>query len=145
MTATDTKSPEKEAADTGKGGRKKLLIIVVVALLVLGAVYWNFFKPSGPKPPPEPGEIVAIDPTQINLADGRYLRLGLALQLTTAATEGGDGSKALDAAIDIFSGKRLDQVEGQNREKLKDKLVEEVERLYEGEVMDVYFTEFVTQ
>ena len=43
-------------------------------------------------------------PIQINLAGGHYLRIGLALQLTDSASKEIDGSKALDATIDLFSG-----------------------------------------
>jgi flagellar protein FliL len=144
MSATAEKAPDKTADGEKKGGKKKLVIIVVAVLVVAGAAYWFFLRPSGPTPPPKPGEIVTLDPTQINLAGDHYLRLGMALQLTTTAAEA-DGSKALDAAIELFSGKRLEQIEGHKRDALKEKLVQELEHLYEGEVMDVYFTEFVTQ
>jgi flagellar protein FliL len=146
MTATAEKAPDKEAEGEGKkkGGKKKLIIIVVAVLVIAGAGYWFFLKPSGPTPPPEPGEILALDSTQINLADNHYLRLGLALQLTADAHEA-DGSMALDAAIHLFSNKPLEAVEGHHRNKLKDKLEKELEHLYHGDVMDVYFTEFVTQ
>jgi flagellar FliL protein len=144
MSATAEKAPEKTEDEGKKGGKKKIVIIFVALLVVGGAAYWFFLKPAGPAPPPEPGEIVPMDATQINLADDHYLRLGMALQLTTTAHEA-DGSKALDAAIELFSGKRLEQIEGHKRDALKEKLVEELEHLYEGEVMDVYFTEFVTQ
>jgi flagellar FliL protein len=143
--ATAEKATDKTADDEKKGGGKKKLIIIFVALLVIGgAVYWFFLKPAGPVPPPEPGEIVTMDATQINLADTHYLRLGIALQLTTTAHEV-DGSKALDAAIELFSGKKLEQIEGHKRVALKAKLVKELDHLYHGDVMDVYFTEFVTQ
>jgi flagellar FliL protein len=144
VSATAEKTAENAADEEKKGGRKKILIIVVALLVVVGAVYWFLLKPAGPTPPPEPGEIVTMDSTQINLADDHYLRLGMALQLTTTAHEA-DGSKALDAAIELFSGKKLTQIEGHRRDALKKKLVEELKHLYEGEVMDVYFTEFVTQ
>ena len=61
---------------------------------------------SSSRPPaeqPEPGEVVTLEPIQINLAGGHYLRIGLALQLTADAHEA-DGSKALDATIELFSG-----------------------------------------
>ena len=145
MSATATKAPEQEAAPQKSGRRRKLVIALVLVAVLAGAAYWFFLKPAGPTPPPEPGEIVAVDPIQINLAGGHYLRLGIALQLTTAATHGADGSKALDAAIHIFTGRSVEQLEGEGREKLKERLSEEVEHLYHGEVMDVYFTEFVTQ
>jgi flagellar FliL protein len=145
MTATAEKAPEKDAESEGKkGGKKKLIVIVVAVLAIAGAGYWFFLKPSGPEPPPEPGEILTLDSTQINLSGEHYLRLGLALQLTTTAHEA-DGSKALDAAIKLFSGRTLEAVTGQRRERLKEKLESELEHLYEGDVMGVYFTEFVTQ
>ena len=144
MSATAEKAPEQTEDEGKKGSRKKVFVLLVALLVVVGAVYWFFLKPAGPTPPPEPGEIVPMDSTQINLADDHYLRLGMALQLTTTAHEA-DGSKALDAAIELFSGKRLEQIEGRKRDALKEKLVKELEHLYEGEVMDVYFTEFVTQ
>ncbi|MCF6378229.1 flagellar basal body-associated FliL family protein [Nocardioides KLBMP 9356] len=143
-----TATLEKPAAGAdevpAKGGKKKLVLIVVV-LLVAGAAGWFFFlKPSGPKEP-EPGEVLTLEPIQVNLADGHYLRIGLALQLTADAKEA-DGSEALDATIDLFSG--VDQAElmkpGQ-RQKLKDELTETLDHDYEGAVMEVYFTEFVTQ
>jgi flagellar FliL protein len=144
MSAIAEKTAENAADEEKKGGKKKIAIIFVALLVVVGAVYWFFLKPAGPTPPPEPGEIVAMDSTQINLADDHYLRLGMALQLTTVAHEA-DGSKALDAAIELFSGKKLTQIEGHKRDALKKQLVEELKHLYHGEVMDVYFTEFVTQ
>ena len=144
MSATAEKTAEKTDDEEKKGGKKKIIVIFVALLVAVGAVYWFFLKPAGPTPPPEPGEIVTMDSTQINLADDHYLRLGMALQLTTAAHEA-DGSKALDAAIELFSGKKLTQIEGHKRDALKQKLVEELKHLYHGEVMDVYFTEFVTQ
>jgi flagellar protein FliL len=145
MSATAEKAPDKtEAEEEKKGGKKKLIIIAVLVLVLAGAAYWFFLTPKGPEPAPEPGEIVPMDATQINLAGGHYLRLGIALQLTTTAHEA-DGSKALDAAIEIFSGKSLEQLEGHRREALKEKLNKELEHLYHGDVMDVYFTEFVTQ
>jgi flagellar protein FliL len=143
MSATAEKDAEKEAEEK-KGGKKKLIIIVVAVLALAGAGYWFFLKPSGPAPAPAPGEIVTLDSTQLNLAGDHYLRLGLALQLTTTAKEV-DGSKALDAAIELFSGKQLAQIGGRHRDALKAKLVKELVELYEGEVMGVYFTEFVTQ
>jgi flagellar FliL protein len=144
MSATAEKTAETTTDEEKKGGKKKIILICVALLVVVGAVYWFFLKPAGPTPPPEPGEIVTLDSTQINLAGDHYLRLGMALQLTTAAHEA-DGSKALDAAIELFSGKKLAQIEGHKRDDLKKELVVELKHLYHGEVMDVYFTEFVTQ
>ena len=139
-------------AEGGKGSRKKLLLIAAPAALAVLALVWFFFL-SGPSEEekkeaakPKPGEVVKIDPIHINLADGHFLKLGLALQATENAHEPPDGSKALDLAIALFSGKEVTEINsGKHREEAKKHLLKEVGEAYEGEVMDVYFTEFVTQ
>jgi len=144
-TKTAEKPDTTEEEETGGklGGILKKLGIGVVALLVVaGGVYWFFLRPA---PPPAPGEIMRIDAIQINLADGHYLRLGLGLQMTSTAHEA-DGSKALDAAIEMFSNRDLDYLQQNvHRAELKEKLTKRLEEDYHGDVMEVYFTEFVTQ
>jgi flagellar FliL protein len=86
-----------------------------------------------------------MEPIQVNLAGGHYLKIGIALQLTAAAHEA-DGSAALDATIDLFSGKDMSELtRPESREKLKHELEKELEHAYHGDVMGVYFTDFVTQ
>jgi len=151
MTTTTAPPEEKVAAPKNKKSKKKLIIIAVVLLLGVGGGYWFVLKPRGAEDgPPEPGTVVPLDHVQINLAEGHYLRLGLSLQLTADAGGEGhgefDGSQALDAAIDVFSGRSVAEVakEGQ-RAKLKKELMHLLEERYHGDVMDVYFTEFVTE
>ena len=138
-------SPEGD--DAPKGGKKKL-VLVVLALLVVGAAAYFFVlkpEPEGKKEKPVAGEVIALEPRQVNLEGGHYLKLGLALQGTAEAEEL-EGSKALDAAISLFSGRSVEEVSRPAELKhLKDELTKELEHLYEGEVMDVYFTDFVTQ
>jgi flagellar FliL protein len=150
-----TKAPATDADGTeGGGGRKKVLLILgLVAVLVVGAGLY-FFVSTGPaeaEPAPEPGSVVlSVDPVAINLAGGSYLKLGLALQFTTAYDEsaghGGDpdGSKALDLAIAQFSGAALSDVQT-NREAMKAALQTSIVEAYHGEVMSIYYTEYVTQ
>lgn len=143
--SADKESETDEAEKSGGGKIKKLLIGVVLLAVVGGAAYWFVLKPPGPVPEPEAGEIAPLESIQINLDDGHYLKLGLALQLTTTAHEV-DGSKALDAAIDLFSGRPMESMsETEKRNALKEKLAHELEESYHGDVMEVYFTEFVTQ
>jgi flagellar FliL protein len=135
-----------EAAPAPGGKKKKLIIIVVALLLIAGGAYWFVLKPKPAEAGPEPGEVVAMEAIQINLDNGHYLRLGLALQLTADVAHAADGSKALDAAISVFSGQRTEDLnDPKKREALKEKLLEELEHDYHGDVMDVYFTDFVTQ
>lgn len=127
-----------------KRSRKKLIMILVAVLVIGGGGYYQFLMPK-PDKPPEPGEVVSLEPIQINLGAEHYLRIGLALQLTTEAKEA-DGSKALDAAINLFSGLPMAEVnDPKHRADLKKELEKELVELYEEEVMGVYFTEFVTQ
>jgi flagellar FliL protein len=132
------------AAEEKKGGSKKLVLVAVAVLVVLAAGWWFFLKPSGPAVP-EPGEVMTLEPIQVNLADGHYLRIGLALQLSADAHEA-DGSKALDATIDLFSGAdAAGLVKSGERQEYKKKLEEALHEEYHGDVMEVFFTEFVTQ
>ena len=125
--------------------RRKLVIVIVLVALTGGAAYWFVLRPT-PEAAPEPGEVVALEPIQVNLADGRYLRVAIALQATLDVEEEVDGSRALDATIDVFSGLPLNEVaEAKSRDVLKAELKERILELYEGELMDIYFTEFVTQ
>jgi flagellar FliL protein len=140
MPPAATKADEEEKG----GGKKKLILILVAVLAIGGAAYWFVLKPK-PEPKPEPGEVVSLEPIQVNLEGGHYLKIGIALQLTTVAHEA-DGSKALDRTIDLFSGKSMDELTRHgSRAKLKKELVKELEHDYHGDVMDVYFTDFVTQ
>jgi flagellar FliL protein len=144
MAVTTMPTKDAEAPEEKKGGKKKLVIVLVAVLALAGGAYWFVLKPK-PEPAPEPGEVVTIEPIQVNLAGGHYLKIGVALQLTTTAHEA-DGAKALDAVIELFSGRSMDELtRAESREKLKHKLLEEVEHDYHGDVMDLYFTDFVTQ
>jgi flagellar FliL protein len=142
------KADETDGAE--KGGKGKLVIIVVVALvLVGGAGYWFVLKPKsgGDKvAKPDPGVVVKLDSIQINLADDHYLKIGVALQASKSAGEEVDGSKALDQTIDLFSGQDMHQLARRAyREKMKKKLDARLEKVYDGDVIGAYFTDFVTQ
>jgi flagellar FliL protein len=140
---TEQQPVETEAEDEKRGGKKKLMILVL--LLVLAAVAWFLFLRPSPPSAPKPGEVVALEPIQVNLADGHYLRLGLALQLTDGTAKV-DGSKALDLSIDLFTGTSADRLaQPAYRGQLKKRLEARLEKSYDGEVMGVYFTDFVTQ
>jgi flagellar FliL protein len=128
------------------GGKKKLFIII--ALIAIGAGWYLYMgKASGGDKPEEhkAGEVVLIDPIQVNLEDGHYLRIGVALQLEEGAHEV-TGAQALDSAIATFSGRPVGDVNtAAVRDELKAELLKQLKVRYEGHVMDVYFTDFVTQ
>jgi flagellar FliL protein len=154
-TATATRPGTPAASDGGdaappRKSKKKLLIaVVLVLLLVGGAAYWFLLGPAGgeaAEPEPEPGDVIALEAISINLADGHYLRVGIALQATADAAHAPEGSQALNLLIDTFTGRPLAELtDTATRQALQDELVHEVEEAYHHDVMDVYFTEFVTQ
>lgn len=142
-TAVATKPPAAEP-ETGSSKVKMIGIILAVVGLAAGAAWQFALKPTG-KVEPKPGEVVRLEPIQVNLAGGHYLRLGLALQLTEGAHEA-DGSPALDSAITVFSGRPVGDVnKPETREKLRHDLEELLHERYHGDVMEVLFTEYVTQ
>ncbi len=144
---TVSQMPVEEGGEK-KGGKKKLLIILVAVLAVAAAAWFFLLRDTaeGDEPvEPVAGEVVPLEATQVNLAGGHYLRIGIALQLVEGAHEL-DGSMAMDSMISTFSNRQLNEVvNAKSREALRKKLVEVVDHRYHGEVMDVYFTEFVTQ
>ena len=144
MTVTSMKPTPDEQEQTGRS-RRKVVLAAVVGLLVVAVAGWYFLlRPSGPAEP-VPGEVMVLEPVQLNLSGGHYLRIGLGLQLSEDAHET-DGSKALDATIRIFSGLEVAEVSrSEQREELRETLMSELDDAYHGDVLEVYFTEFVTQ
>jgi flagellar FliL protein len=146
--AKDKETPE--GAETPKKGKKKLIIIVLAVLLLAGGgagSYFMFFKSSEPEVViPEPGVVVALEAITINLTDGHFLKVSIALQASADAAHEPDGSKALDLLISQFSNRSVDELSSNDaREEQKKELIEKVKEAYEEEVYDVYFTEFVMQ
>jgi len=90
--------------------------------------------------------VLPLEAITVNLADGHFLKVRIALQLTADVAEEPDGSKALDILISQFSNKSIAELASSAaREEEKKKLVQHIGEAYEDEVMDVYFTEFVMQ
>lgn len=149
-----TPSPAAEPEEKKKGGRKKLvLVLLLVLVLGGGAAYWFLLRPApadgaaeAAPPAPEPGEVLVVDPISINLADGHYLRIGVGLQLTADVGEEPDTARALDHVVTLFSGRAVGEVSStEGREALRAELLDRLLEAYEGEVMGVYFMDYVTQ
>lgn len=164
-TATATPEAKADAEADGtkkKGGPLKIIIIALVGILLVGGgsafgVWWFMVRVPVPKPEPEPepGEVVVLEPISVNLADGHYLKIGVAMQMILAeggggghggGEEGTDGSAALDHTIELFSGRTMEELENpEERGMLKEELLTELNHAYHEQVLDVYFTEFVMQ
>ncbi len=145
--------PTAEPAAAAGGKKKRTLLVVLVLVLLGGAAAWYFLMgpgagPAEPvaEPVPEPGSVQVVEAISLNLAGGHYLRIGLGLQLTDEVTEEVDTARALDIAIELFSGRTVDEVaSAEGRAVLKQELTTRLAEAYEGEVMGVYFTDYVTQ
>ena len=162
-----------EDISTPKSGSNNLVPAVVIAVGLLGG---GFFMGQQAGPPDaeaatrEParaaqvseeathGPVQNLEPITLNLADGRFLKVGLALQLAEAEGEGeGEGeelpaAKALDIAISLLGTYTMeDLADPRDRELVKKKLSDRVSKAYIDEetqehlVTKVYFTEFVMQ
>jgi flagellar FliL protein len=148
--STKEKAPVEETEE--KGGKKKLVLILAVVLLAAaGAAYFFLFAGSGEAAAeePVPGEVLPLEPIAVNLAGGGYLKIGVTLQFTEEGSAGGhgggpDGSKATDLIISTFSQAKPADVNGA-REALKESLEEKIVEAYHGDVMDIYYNEYVTQ
>jgi flagellar FliL protein len=160
-------------APAKKGGHSNLIPAIVIAVGLLGG---GFFMGKSPAAPPadqahaeekaEPevkeeathGPVQNLEPITLNLADGHFLKIGLALQL--AEVEGGGhgaaeelpSAKALDLAITLLGEKTMDDLASPKaRELVKKELSKRVSMAYtdplthEPLVTKVYFTEFVMQ
>jgi flagellar FliL protein len=143
MSVTEMMSPELEE-ETPRKGKKILLLGLVGLVAVIAAAWWFMIRPAGAAEP-TPGEVMQLESIQVNLEGGHYLKIGIALQAVEGA-EHVEGSKALDATIELFSGRSMAELgDPKKRTLLKEKLTEELDHRYHGEVMEVYFTDFVTQ
>ena len=153
--STKEKTAETDEAPA-KGGKKKLLLIGLVLLLAAaGAAYFFLFSgdSAAAEEPVSSGTFLPLDPVAVNLAGGGYLKIGVSLELTEEGAAGGhggglDGSKATDLVISTFSQAAPADVTGA-RDALKEALQQKIVEAYTEDghelVMDIYYTEYVTQ
>jgi flagellar FliL protein len=144
-----------EATEKGGGKKKIVLLLVVVLLAAAGAAYFFLFTGEAEaKAPVSSGTFVTLEPVAVNLAGGGYLKIGVALELTeegaAAGGEGGgiDGSKATDLIIATFSqAKPADVATARDalKEALQAKIVEAYTEDHVPLILDIYYTEYVTQ
>ncbi|MFT0847542.1 flagellar basal body-associated FliL family protein [Actinomycetaceae bacterium L2_0104] len=155
-TPAPTKVAAAPAEPAKKARRWPVVALVVVALLAVGIAgaaltgKLPFFSDGGSTAAaeasaPERGESVDIEAISVNLADNHYLRVGFTMQMSADATEVAT-APAKDAAIELFSGHRLADINDEaTRKELKEQLLNRLNELFEGHVIDIYYTDFVTQ
>ena len=96
-------------------------------------------------------QIAQLSDVTLNLSDGHYLKLGLALQLAPKATvtdytSGGAAAKALDLAInDLGTDNYNELLQPSFRAQAKVQLQQQIVAAYQGQVLGIYFTDFIMQ
>lgn len=145
-----------------KGGKSNLVPALVLAAGIAAGGYFMGSGGSAPActgdkctteattPKKTPGQIANMDAMTINLADNRFLKVGLAVQLAegieAAEFAKGDISKIKDMLIDLLAGAKMEELQSvEGRQKIKEEIKKRSEKAFEGNVLDVYFTDFVMQ
>jgi len=146
------------AAEAPKKSNKMLMIVIALALVVLGGGGAGaFFMMSGntaaaAEEKPVKGIVTAAENTiTVNLADGHYLKLGFAIQQTEESGDHAiDLNEAYQMVIDQYTGRTIAELStAEGRAKIKEDLVAKLVETYTHDdvkqVMDIYYTSFVTQ
>jgi flagellar basal body-associated protein FliL len=147
--------------------KKKLMILVPVLLLAGGGYKFALAKPATPAPKPKVHGEVYVLPKDflVNLADGRYGKLNVALVFdhgfTAAPAGGGHGGgtsapegygvltqEALvrDIVTDTLTDATAEQLtDRKEREELKDKVAKRIKKSTDVKVHEVLFTDVAVQ
>ena len=148
--------------------KKKLTMILALAVVAAGGAYkFAFAKPAEKAPEPKVHGEVYVLPKDflVNLADGRYGKLNVALVFdhgfTAAPAEGGHGGGAQapegygvlaqeplvrDIVTDTLTDATAEQLTDRTeREALKEKVAKRIKKSTDVKVHDVLFTDVAVQ
>jgi flagellar FliL protein len=164
---------DEESSSSGGGGGGKMMPAAMISIALVAAGYFVGGRGGGTAPavavtattvPHEPTveTVVDLEPVNVNLADGHYLRVAISIGMgashDAAAAEGGSHgaaeepatteptAPAADLVLSTFSGKTVDELSTlDGRISARDHLLEGLKEFYGEEVITVFFTEFVMQ
>jgi len=172
MAEEETDTTEEEGTEKKKGGNLILIIIIsvlVVVLLIVGIVVAMLAggddeqesnQPRSAKEKPmknmdamEVGPMFPLDNFTVNLLSDngrRYLKVQMNLELDgeeLAAELETKTAVVRDVIIRLLSSKTLEEIStAKGKDKLKEQVVNQLNlRLKDGNIRNVYFTEFVVQ
>jgi len=159
--------PDPPTAPARSTSRTIIVAVLCLALAAAGYLIGGRMAGGGTAaatplvtvPEPEVGEIVDLDPVNVNLADGHYLRVAVSLGLNQHAgieAEGHDepdaggefaAAPAADLVLSTFAGRTLAELASEpGREAARGELLDGIREYYGDEqVLTVFFTEFVMQ
>jgi flagellar protein FliL len=143
---------------------KKMIIIVVLALVVAGGAYKTVLakpKEAAPKPKVEGSVYVLPKEFLVNLADGRYAKISVALVVEAAGGHGGGhgaptppegyGTEPQEAIVrDLITDTLTDAadhdlIDREGREKVKKKLLKAIKKHTDVHVEEVLFPDVTVQ
>jgi flagellar basal body-associated protein FliL len=144
---------------------KKIITIVVLALVVAGGAYKTVLaKPAEAEPEPKVHGTVYVLPKEflVNLADGRYAKISVALvvEAAEAAAEGGHGAptppegygtEPQEAIVrDLITDTLTDAADHdligrEGREKVKKKILKAIKKNTDVHVEEVLFPDVTVQ
>ncbi|MBP8646583.1 MAG: flagellar basal body-associated FliL family protein [Syntrophobacteraceae bacterium] len=158
--AEESKSEKGEAAKKRGSPLVKIILLVVILGLLGGGgffAYVKFFKaPSGAeaaKTPKEEKTVCELEPFLVNLADAggkRYLKVNIKIEVNNAPVAAEFNSRLFevrDAILMLLSSKEYNDISSAGGKiTLKREIISQLNRLLrQGQVREVYFTEFIVQ
>ena len=165
----DKKSSKSSGDDGGDAGKKSPIVAIVLCVAMLGAGYVVGGMMSGGSSETavveaagdeaevveehhELGTLHELDAINVNLQEGHFLRIAVALETHGSGGDGHGGEEefpmapAADLLLATFSGRTVEELStAEGREEARTELLEAVVKKYDGEVYGLYFTEFVMQ
>lgn len=165
--SSENAAPAAEAAPAKSGGLLRTVVIVFLLVGIAGIGYVIGGRggtapaatasgsdaaadKEAEKEAEKKGPVVEMEAININLAEGHYLRIAVALGLSPDVKLGEpeefDKAAASDVVLGTFSGLNMaDLTSTEGREQAREAVLNALEPHYGEEVVHVYFTEFVMQ
>jgi flagellar FliL protein len=163
---------DEESGEEKKGGGK-MMPAAMISIALVAAGYFVGGRGGGgtatttvtsvvsvQEEEPEVEHIIDLEPMNVNLADGHYLRIAISIGMAAEehAEESGGGhgaaetetteptAPAADLVLSTFSGKSMTELQTlEGRIHAREALQEGLKEFYGEGVLTVFFTEFVMQ
>lgn len=150
---------EGQKKEKGKKGAMLPALIVAIAVLAGGAMAGGVIgggdaseaaEMAEPEPtetaPPQLGAITELDALTLNLSDGHFLKVGVAIEWSPDVVEELPTAPVYDTMIALFGPQTRDELSPVSaRDRAKDDLLEDLAEIYGEGIVRLYFTEFVMQ
>jgi flagellar FliL protein len=145
---TGASGTEPEGKAKGKSLKLKLIVGLVVLLAAGGVAKFTVLAPSGKSASatakPVAGPIVQLPEMTLNLTNGQFLRIKLALETIKGSKPIADTTLANQLILDQYSNRSPAELTGDAaRAKAKTALLAKLQKEYPKQILDAIYTEFV--